>query len=75
MLLKVIALAKLLAALADSEAFKALVDLLKEWAKGREPMFGATAGNSDATALKTLCMSKGVAESDCDDFCDKLTAA
>lgn len=75
MLLKVIALAKLLAALADSEAFKALMDLLNEWLADREPLFGAAVdGNADLQEFKALCLSQGVSETECDAICGKLAA-
>lgn len=76
MLLKVLALAKILAAIGESDAFKALVDLLKEWMADREPLFGAAVdGNPEIQEFKSLCKSQGVDDATCDDLCGRLAAA
>lgn len=73
MLLKIVALAKLLSALADSEAFEALIAFLSEWLKNREVLFGAAVtGNSSLQEFKSICLSKGVDTAKCDDLCGKL---
>jgi hypothetical protein len=76
MLLKILIVARALSALAETEAFQALIAALQEIFKDREPLFGAVVdGNTELQELKQLCKNNGVDEVACDDLCGRLAAA
>ncbi len=74
MLIKVLAIARLLATLAKTQEFQDLIALLLEAFQDREPLFGSSVGNAEADELKALCAENGVSAADCDTLCDKICA-